>query len=477
MPGTSYDRAPDGSLMALADCDTFYTSCERVCRPDLIGRPIVVLSNNDGCIIARSREVKALGIPMGEPEFKLRRELERHKVAVFSSNYTLYGDLSHRVMMTLESVVPDVETYSIDEAFLPMPPVLAAHADDVAREVKDRVWQWVGLPISVGVAPTRVLAKIATEVAKKFPQYRGIFNMASCGNVDRVLEWVKVHDIWGVGRKGALKLRSEGVKTALDLRDADPALVRKLLTIRGSNIQMELQGIPAIGEDVPLTHSCVISSRSLGRKARTIGPVLEAAAFYAERAGEKLRRKGLTARLVAARIQNSWAVEDEPRFDRIAWETLPRHTLDSAEFVAASGRLVRQIFRVGPSIAKVMVILADLIDPARGQAGLFDFAHREHDERRKRLMETMDRVNRLEGRGTLRFASQGARNPGWEMKRDRLSPAWTTCLQELLKVSGVPGECAHDRRKQGVVVKEDKQNAKMGIFTGDRRTGEKGRNR
>ena len=388
-----------------------------------------------------------MGIPMGEPEFKLRRELERNKVAVFSSNYTLYGDLSHRVMMTLESVVPNVEVYSIDEAFLPMPPALAVNADEVARTVKERVWQWVGLPISVGVAPTRVLAKIATEVAKKFPRYGGIFNLSFCRNVERVLELVKVIDIWGVGRKGALKLKCEGIRTALDLRDADPALVRKLLTIRGTNIQMELQGIPAIGEDIPLTHSCVISSRSLGCKARTIEPILEAAAFHAARAGEKLRRKGLSARIVGVRIQNSWAMEDEPRFDRIAWATLPRHTLDSADFVASAGRLVRQIFRAGPSIAKVMVILADLTDPEKGQAGLFDFSHREHDERRKKLMEAVDRVNRLEGRRTIRFASQGDRNPDWEMKRERLSPAWTTCLQELMRVSGVAGEYAHDRKR------------------------------
>lgn len=446
MLSSSYDRAPDGSLMALADCDTFYASCERVCRPDLIGRPIVVLSNNDGCIVARSREAKALGIPMGEPEFKLRRELERHKVAVFSSNYTLYGDLSHRVMMTLESVVPNVEVYSIDEAFLPLSPVLAANADAVARTARERVWRWIGLPISIGIAPTRVLAKIATAVAKKFPRYGGIFNLTSCRRVDNVLEWIKVGDIWGVGRKGAFKLKCEGIRTALDLRDANPSLVRKLLTIRGSNIQMELQGIPAIGEDIPLTHSCVISSRSLGYKARTIEPVLEAAAFHAARAGEKLRRKGLAARLVGARIQNSWAVEDEPRFDRIAWAALPRYSLDSAEFMAAAGRCVRQIFKFGPSIAKVMVILTDLKDPSKGQAELFDLAHRDQDERRKKLMETVDRINRLEGRGTIRFASQGAKNPDWEMKRDRLSPAWTTCLQELLKVSGIAGEYQYEKK-------------------------------
>lgn len=440
MPCTSYERAPDGSLIALADCDTFYASCERVCRPDLIGKPIVVLSNNDGCIVARSREAKALGIPMGVPEFKWRKELESNKVAVFSSNYTLYGDLSHRVMMTLESVVPNVEVYSIDEAFLPLPAALATNASEVAHEISRRVWKWLGLPISVGVAPTRVLAKIAIQVAKKYPQYGGIFNLSACRHIDSVLEWVKVGEIWGIGHNSALKLKCEGIRTALDLRDADPSLIRKLLTIPGSNIQMELQGIPAIWEEIPLTHSCVISSRSLGYKARTIEPVLESSAFHAARAGEKLRGKGLLARLVGVRIQNSYAVEDEPRFDKIAWAKLPRPSLDSAEFAAAAHRSVHHIFKIGPSIAKVMVILADLTEHAKGQTELFDSKYKKHDERRKKLRETVDRINRMEGRGTIHLASQGTKNPVWEMKRERLSPAWTTRLQELLKVTGVAGE-------------------------------------
>lgn len=446
MPCTSYNRAPDGTLIALADCDTFYASCERICRPDLIGQPIVVLSNNDGCIVSRSREAKALGIPLGQPAFKLRHVLERHNVAVFSSNYTLYGDLSHRVMMTLESLVPDVETYSIDEAFLPLSDALTANAGAIAREARARVWQWLGLPISLGIASTRVLAKIAIQVAKKYPQYEGIFNLAACRHIERVLEWVKVEDIWGVGRSGALKLKSAGIRTALKLRDSDPLLVRNLLTIRGSNIQMELQGIPAIGKEIPLSHTCVISSRSLGSKARRIEPILEAAAFHAANAGEKLRRKGLAARLVGVRIQNSWAVEDEPRFDRMAWTALARPSQDSAEFVAASGDCIRKIFRQGPSIAKVMVILGELTDITKSQANLFDSVYREHDEKRKRLMRTVDRLNRLEGRATIRFASEGDKHPEWEMKRECLSPAWTTCLQELLLVSGVSGEYRHDRR-------------------------------
>lgn len=197
--------------MALADCDTFYASCERIARPDLAGKPVVVPSNNDGCIVAMSREAKALGIPMGEPEFKVRSLLQKHRVAVFSSNYTLYGDLSHRVVQTLESVTPEVEVYSIDEAFLRLTGALAANATDVAALIRERVWRWVGLPISVGIAPTKVLAKIATEIAKRTPACPGIYDLSRCTDTDGLLERVPVADIWGIGRHSALKLKLRGI--------------------------------------------------------------------------------------------------------------------------------------------------------------------------------------------------------------------------------------------------------------------------
>lgn len=429
----SYEAAVDGSLIALADCDSFYASCERVGRPDLERRPVVVLSNNDGCIVARSREAKALGIPMGKPEFELRALLKRHNVAVFSSNYTLYGDLSHRVMQTLQTVAPKVEVYSIDEAFLPLPRPLAVNADALAAEARKRVWKWVGLPISIGIASTRVLAKIATGVAKSRSECHGIFNIAASRNVEAILAGVDVGDIWGIGRKWALQLKMSGIRSALDLRNADSGLIRRLLTICGLNIQMELRGIPAIGEDIPLSHTTIISSRSLGYKVRELDPLLEAAAFHAARAGEKLRRKGLCARVVGTRIQTAWAAKDQPQYDKMGWVGLERPTRDSSVLISAAKRSLQGIFRSGYAFAKVMVILTDLSDPAKGQISLFAEAHRKADKRRDRLMELVDRINRLEGRGTLRFAAQGASDADWHMKRNRLSPCWTTDWKQLLK--------------------------------------------
>ena len=437
-----YHSAADGSLMALADCDTFYASCERVCRPDLAGRPVVVLSNNDGCLVAMSREAKKLGLPMGKPAFEVRSELEKHRVAVFSSNYTLYGDLSHRVMQTLETVVPTVEVYSIDEAFLPLTRALAANAPEVAATARERVRKWVGLPVSIGIAPTRVLAKIATRVAKKYPAYGGIFDLSRSRKVEELLASVDVADIWGVGRKGALKLKCEGIRTARDLRDAEPDRIRHLLTVHGLNILMELRGVPSIGEDIPATHTCIISSRSLGYKVMTLEPMLEAVSFHAARAAEKLRGKGLVAQMVSVRIQTAYYRNDQPGHDELTMTRLERPTCDSAVIIGAAKRGLERIFRHGYGYAKAMVMLTDLTDPAKGQPHLLDMldGNAARDARRRKLMALVDRINRLEGRGTLRFAAQGATDAKWHMKRERLSPAWTTDSRQLLRVSGAAGE-------------------------------------
>lgn len=424
--------------MALADCDSFYASCERIARPDLTGRPIVVLSNNDGCIVARSREAKALGIPMGEPEFKVRHLLARHHVAVFSSNYTLYGDLSGRVMATLNTVAPRVEVYSIDEAFIPLPGALARNADELAAEARLRAGRWIGVPVSIGIAPTRVLAKIATRVAKNNPACGGIYNLCHCPDIDGLLASVDAGDIWGIGRKSALKLKMAGIGNALALRDACPAMIRRMLTVSGLNVLMELRGVPSIGEDIPQSHSSVVSSRSLGRRVRDLDTMLEAACCHAARAAEKLRSRGLAASLVCPRVQTAWAEKDKPQHDEWASIALPEPTSDTSVIMAAANRGIRKIFRAGYAYAKVMVMLAGLSEPGRGQLTFAQFTgeNSEHIKKRKNLMTLMDKVNRVEGRGTLRFASQGHPDAPWHMRRDRLSPAWTTDIKNLLQVGG-----------------------------------------
>lgn len=427
----NYERAADGSLIALADCDTFYASCERVSRPDLEGKPIVVLSNNDGCLVAMSKEAKKLGLPMGKPAFEVKHELEKHEVAVFSSNYALYGDLSHRVMQTLESLVPKVEVYSIDEAFLPLTGALAATA-------RERVRKWVGLPISIGIAPTRVLAKIASRIAKRYPAYGGIFDLSRSRKAEELLASVDVSDIWGVGRKSALKLKCAGIHTARDLRDAEPDKIRRLLTVHGLDILMELRGIPSIKEDIPATHTCIISSRSLGYKVQALEPMQEAIAYHASRAAEKLREKKLVTQLVSVRIQTAYYRDDQPSHDEMTMVRLERPTCDTTIIITAAKRGLGQIFRHGYGYAKAMVMLTDLTDPRKSQPHMLDLLNENpaRDAQRQKLMELMDKLNRLEGRGTICFAAQGAKDAPWHMKREHLSPLWTTDVQNLIKVSG-----------------------------------------
>ncbi|MDE5832433.1 MAG: Y-family DNA polymerase [Desulfovibrio sp.] len=430
--------APDGSLTALVDCDTFYASCEKAGRPDLRDRPVVVLSNNDGCVVARSREAKRLGVPMGEPEYQLRRMLEDNHVVVFSSNYALYGDLSRRVMRTIASVAPDMEIYSIDEAFVRLSGAAAVNADEIVRTIRTRVARWVGLPVSIGLAPTKVLAKIATSVAKKIPECDGVFDLSVSPGVDHILEKTPVGDVWGVGRKGSAKLRGAGIHTARELRDADTALIRRLLTIVGVNLQMELRGVPAIREEIPMTHTTIISSRSLGRKIRDMEPLLEAVAWHAARAGEKLRLKNLVCGAVGARIQTAYYAEDQPQRDEMIMVRLARPSDDTSVLIRAARNGLRKIYRSGFAYAKVMVMLTDLSDPAKKQHNLLDIGTDAgpRDARRRALMELMDRVNRVRGRGTLTFAAQGLKNADWHMQRARLSPAWTTDINGLLTVRG-----------------------------------------
>lgn len=454
MPNSNSKRftAADGSLIALVDCDSFYASCERVARPDLEKRPVVVLSNNDGCIVARSREAKKLGIKMGIPEFEIRQFLEDNHVAVFSSNYTLYGDLSHSVMQTIESVSPYLEIYSIDEAFVILKDALAVQPAEVAREIRKRIGTWVGIPVSIGIAPTKVLAKIATKVAKKYPAYGGIFDLSACRNIEKLLDSVSIADLWGIGKRSALKLLSEGIQTARQLRDADSDMIRRLLTINGLNIVMELRGIPSIKEDVPASHYSIISSRSLGYKVRDLEPLMEAAAFHAARAAEKLRQKKLVAGVVSIGIQTAYYAKDQPQHNEMLTIKLQKPTLYSSPIIHAAQQGLKKIFRYGYGYAKVMVMLTDLRDPAREQHDMLEMIddNSVFDAKRKSLMELMDKINRTEGRGTLRFAAQGSPTASWHMNRDRLSPSWTTNFQELLTVAGIPGLNKHSPEDNNV---------------------------
>jgi DNA polymerase V len=283
-------------IFALVDCNNFYASCERVFNPGLKGQPLVVLSNNDGCVVARSNEAKALGIGMGVPEFQIRPVLRAHQVQVFSSNYTLYGDMSQRVMETLEPFSPDLEIYSIDEAFLSLSGFASRNLTEYGRTIRNTVKRWTGIPVSVGIAETKTLAKIANRVAKRTPDIGGVFDLLACPDRDALLGRIAVEDVWGIGPNHARRLKQHGITTALQLRGADDQWIRKHLGIVGLRLVMELRGVSCLDlEQCPSPKQSLTCSRAFGTLISTLAEMEEAVSVYTSRVAEKLRRERLAA--------------------------------------------------------------------------------------------------------------------------------------------------------------------------------------
>lgn len=420
------------SLWALVDCNNFYASCEKLFRPDLADRPVVVLSNNDGCIVARSAEAKALGIPMGEPEFKARDLLKRHGVAIFSSNYALYGDISARVMATLEQCCPAVEQYSIDEAFLRLDTPLQANLPEFCRDLREKVLRWTGITVSVGVATTRTIAKVANHIAKAHAKYGGAFSLARPeADIDRALSQTAVDEVWGIGRRQARKLRGHGIDTALDLKGADDLWLRKTLTITGWHTALELRGIPCIGNDTaPTLRKTLVSSRSFGSKIRDKGMLAEALATYAAKAGERLRAEGLVAGGIAAHIRTSRHGAGR-RYDQTAYVSFQIPTADTADLIRAVKRALDSIFQEGFAYAKAGVMLYEIELKNARQGNLLQLGTVARDSRREALMGAVDLLNRRYGRRAIHFGAEGPAVAAWHVRRERCSPRLTTDWNEL----------------------------------------------
>ena len=412
-------------VFALVDCNNFYASCERVFNPRLDEKPVVVLSNNDGCIIARSNEAKALGIKMGEPLHQCQRLIVQHGVHVFSSNFSLYGDLSRRVMETLATFTPDMEIYSVDEAFLSLdgiPEDLAEYARTIRKTVK----QWTGLPVSIGIGRSKTLAKIAAKAAKKAPDCRGVFNIT--GHEEKYLSDIDIEDIWGVGRQYARMLRSHGILTALDLRNAPDEWVKKHMTIMGLRTVMELRGVSCIPLGaVEQPKKAIMCSRSFGRKVYTLTELEEAAAAYASRAAEKLRNQGSAASYMQVILMEFPFNDGHPK-TRICSATIPVATAYTPDIIRYAKALVRRIYHKGPAYRKVGVVLAGIVQ--RGQVQLNLFHESREGEREIALMKTMDKVNQRWGRGTLIHAASGFSRPWW-MRQTRRSARFTTSWEDI----------------------------------------------
>lgn len=425
---------------ALVDCNNFYCSCERVFRPDLVGKPVIVLSNNDGCIISRSNEAKALGVKMAAPYFKQKRFLEQNGVAVFSSNYPLYGDLSERVMHVLRTFCPEMEVYSIDEAFLRLDGFAAHNLHEYAQRIRDTVYSWTGIPVSIGIAPTKTLAKIASHICKKTPDSSGVFTMNTLWNnpaqVDTLLESISVNDIWGIGRKSAEKLANYGVTTARQLRDKENAWLQKKLTVTGLYTALELRGIPSIAlEDAAPARKSIRSSRSFGIPVTERKDALEATIAYTVRAAEKLRREELLATTLSVFIKTNKHRPGDQHVEYCAC-TLDKPTDYTPLLVHHASNLLQKIFRSGHEYQKVGVLLSGLESKLNQQGSLFEIvspATQQQLESESRLMHVTDAINKKFGRGTVQYAGEGLGQP-WKMKQERLSPRYTTDWAELREV-------------------------------------------
>lgn len=417
------------TAIALVDVNNFYASCERLFRPDLKGVPIVVLSNNDGCVVARSAEAKRLGVKMGVPYFQIREVYEEHGGIWFSSNYALYGDMSNRVMTTLESMAPTVEVYSIDEAFVELGESWAGDLLAYGRQIRERVQQWTGLTVGVGIAPTKTLAKLANYAAKKWPATGGVVDLRDEGRRAKLMAITPVEEVWGIGRKLTEKLNKQGINWVADLVAANPKSLRRQYGVVVERTAQELRGIPCAElEQLAQAKQQIICSRSFGERITELGPMQQALAGYMERAAEKLRAEGQRCRHVTLFIRSSPFSERETYYSNQISTRLQTPTSDTRDLLALVEPLLRRIWRDDVRYMKGGVMLTDFTPTSMHQGDLF--ADQQQDPRSEALMKVIDQIN--QGRlGKVYFAARGRDTSEWMMKLEQLSPRYTTNIGEL----------------------------------------------
>lgn len=423
-------------MFALVDCNSFFASCEQVFQPRLVGKPVVVLSNNDGIVVARSREAKRLGIPMGEAFFKIKKLVENGGVHVFSSNYELYADMSRRVMQTLTQWTPLIEFYSIDEAFLDFTGTKVDDFSELGRTICETVRRWTGIPVSVGVAPTKTLAKVANETAKA--RETGVCCLLDDEQRQAALRAFDIGDVWGIGRRLVAPLRRLGLRTADDLSRVDPLWMRRHYSIVLEKTVRELRGEPCFDLDSePQPKQSIQVSRSFGEAVERLNDLENAVATFAAKAAEKARSQGSVAAAVYVHVNTSYFQKDRTQYySQGATHTFPLPTASSLEIISAAHGILRQLFKPQYRYKKATVILLDLRDAeaCRSQGLLFepdetrDAARRELE---RRLMESLDRINGRFGKRTVFLGSEGV-DTGWRPQREHRSDRFTTCLAEFV---------------------------------------------
>lgn len=416
-------------MIALVDCNNFYVSCERLFHPGVLHLPVVVLSNNDGCVISRSEEAKTLGIRMGAPAFFMEELLQRHQVAVFSSNYTLYGSLSQRVMQVLSSYAPEMEVYSIDEAFLDLTGHTAPGA--LAAAIRAGVLHDVGLPVSVGVAPTKTLAKMANRAVKKNKLPEGFLVLDSPEKTRAVLAATQVEDIWGIGPQYAAMLHQKGFHTAFDLSLVPDDFARRELTVTGLRLVRELRGISSIAlEEAAPPKKAVCVARSFGQLLTEKSDIQEALANYAAVAAQKLRSQNSRATVIQVFVQTNNFRGQDAQYHRSVNVRLPVPANSTRELIRHALLALDHIFKPGYNYKKTGITAMDLVPDTEVQENLFETTN--HDKERK-LMQALDGITKhFAGKPVLRFAVQGG-DKKWTLRQERLSPCYTTRLHEIIK--------------------------------------------
>lgn len=417
-------------MYALVDCNNFYASCERVFNPSLNGKPVVVLSNNDGCVIARSNEAKTFGIPMGAPAFEYKKIFESNNIHVFSSNYALYGDLSSRVMNLLSEFTPDIEIYSIDEAFLKFNGFDFFDFQEIGLKMKRRVTKGTGIPISIGFAPTKALSKVANRIAKKFPERtNGVYVIDSEEKRLKALKWLSIEDVWGIGRKHSKRLRALQINNAYQFTQLSDDWVRKNMSVVGLRLKHDLEGKPTLDFEKVANKKMIATTRSFEGMLTNYDDIKERVSTFAVSCSEKLRRQNTHCNMLMVFLHTNGFRKDLPQYGRNIVIKTNYPTNSSFDLIKYADIGLKQIFKEKYHYKKAGVIVMGLTPDNQKQYSLFSSENPKHEP----IMNIVDRLNKAYGNNKIKFGSQSLGRQ-WKMKQERLSPKYSTKINDIIEV-------------------------------------------
>lgn len=418
-------------MYALVDCNNFYASCERVFRPELNGKPVVVLSNNDGCVIARSNEAKALGIPMGAPAFKYQELFTKNNVQVFSSNYALYGDMSSRVMNTLRRFCDKIEVYSIDEAFLLFEGFESYNLVSYCADIRRTVTKWTGIPVSIGIAPTKALAKVANRIAKKFPERtEGVYMIGNDKARERALKWLKVEDVWGIGRQHSKRLAKLNIRNAFEFIKLPDQWVLKHMTVVGLRLKRELEGLQTLNLEKYSPKKNIACTRSFDKMYTSLEQLDERVSTYTVTCAEKLRKQGSVCSMIMVFVQSNFFRKDLPQYGRSITIATPFPTNSTMVLLQYAREGLKRVYKPGYYYKRAGVMVFEITPENQKQLMFF----LGEDPKHKKILNIVDSLNRSIGSQKIRFGSQDPVRT-WKMKQERLSPRYTTRLDEIITVN------------------------------------------